>query len=93
MSSEKISQQFPGQTLGWGFSLRLSLYFAVVFTIGALGLLFAGMCFMSIVATSNTAVQSIVADRIRGRRPAPAAAAVKDTQLLRLGSSNSSCSA
>jgi len=34
---------------------------------GALGLLAAGMCFMSIVATSNTAVQSIVADRIRGR--------------------------
>lgn len=34
---------------------------------GALGLLGAGMCFMSIVATSNTAVQSIVADRIRGR--------------------------
>lgn len=42
MSSEKISQRFPGQTLGWGFSLRLSLYFAVVFTIGALGLLFIG---------------------------------------------------
>lgn len=42
MSSEKISQQFPGQTLGWGFSLRLSLYFAIVFTIGALGLLFIG---------------------------------------------------
>lgn len=34
---------------------------------GAVGLLAAGMCFMSIVATSNTAVQSIVADRIRGR--------------------------
>lgn len=34
---------------------------------GAIGLLAAGMCFMSIVATSNTAVQSIVADRIRGR--------------------------
>ena len=42
MSSEKISHRFPGQTLGWGFSLRLSLYFAVVFTIGALGLLFIG---------------------------------------------------
>lgn len=42
MSSEKISARFPGQTLGWGFSLRLSLYFAVVFTIGALGLLFIG---------------------------------------------------
>lgn len=34
---------------------------------GAIGLLAAGMCFMSLVATSNTAVQSIVADRIRGR--------------------------
>jgi signal transduction histidine kinase len=42
MSFEKISHRFPGQTLGWGFSLRLSLYFAVVFTIGALGLLFIG---------------------------------------------------
>ena len=42
MSSEKISQRFPGQTLGWGFSLRLSLYFAIVFTVGALGLLFIG---------------------------------------------------
>ena len=42
MSSEKISQRFPGQTLGWGFSLRLSLFFAVVFTVGALGLLFIG---------------------------------------------------
>lgn len=34
---------------------------------GAVGLLAAGTCFMAIVATSNTAVQSIVADRIRGR--------------------------
>lgn len=42
MSSEKISQRFPGQTLGWGFSLRLSLYFAIVFVVGALGLLFIG---------------------------------------------------
>ncbi|MGH1504386.1 MAG: MFS transporter [Acidimicrobiales bacterium] len=35
--------------------------------IGAVGLLGAGMAFISVVATSNTAVQSIVADRIRGR--------------------------
>lgn len=34
---------------------------------GSVGLLAAGTCFMSVVATSNTAVQSIVADRIRGR--------------------------
>jgi MFS family permease len=34
---------------------------------GALGLLAAGACFLTIVATSNTAVQSIVADHIRGR--------------------------
>jgi MFS family permease len=34
---------------------------------GAIGLLAAGTCFMALVATSNTAVQSIVADRIRGR--------------------------
>lgn len=34
---------------------------------GAIGLLAAGVCFMALVATSNTAVQSIVADRIRGR--------------------------
>ncbi len=34
---------------------------------GSVGLLAAGTCFMAIVATSNTAVQSIVADRIRGR--------------------------
>ncbi len=34
---------------------------------GAIGLLFAGMGFLTIVATSNTAVQTIVADRIRGR--------------------------
>jgi MFS family permease len=34
---------------------------------GAVGLVFAGMGFLTIVATSNTAVQIIVADRIRGR--------------------------
>lgn len=34
---------------------------------GSIGLLAAGTCFMAVVATSNTAVQSIVADRIRGR--------------------------
>lgn len=34
---------------------------------GAIGLLFSGMGFLTIVATSNTAVQTIVADRIRGR--------------------------
>lgn len=34
---------------------------------GSIGLLAAGTCFMSVVATTNTAVQSIVADRIRGR--------------------------
>ena len=34
---------------------------------GAVGLLFAGMGFLTIVATSNTVVQTIVADRIRGR--------------------------
>ena len=34
---------------------------------GALGLLLAGMAFLTLVATSNTATQSIVADRIRGR--------------------------
>ncbi len=34
---------------------------------GSIGLLFAGMGFLTIVATSNTAVQVIVADRIRGR--------------------------
>jgi len=34
---------------------------------GAIGLLFAGACFITIVATSNTAVQSIVSDHIRGR--------------------------
>lgn len=34
---------------------------------GAVGLLAAGACFLTVVATSNTAVQSIVADRIRGR--------------------------
>ncbi len=34
---------------------------------GATGLLFSGMGFLTIVATSNTAVQTIVADRIRGR--------------------------
>ena len=34
---------------------------------GAIGLVLAGMAFMAIVATSNTAVQGIVAERIRGR--------------------------
>lgn len=34
---------------------------------GAFGLIFAGMGFLTIVATSNTVVQTIVADRIRGR--------------------------
>lgn len=34
---------------------------------GSIGLLASGTCFMAVVATSNTAVQSIVADRIRGR--------------------------
>ena len=34
---------------------------------GAVGLVFAGMGFLTIVATSNTVVQTIVADRIRGR--------------------------
>lgn len=34
---------------------------------GATGLFFSGMGFLTIVATSNTAVQTIVADRIRGR--------------------------
>ncbi len=34
---------------------------------GAVGLLAAGMAFLTLVATSNTATQSIVADRIRGR--------------------------
>lgn len=34
---------------------------------GATGLLFSGMGFLTLVATSNTAVQMIVADRIRGR--------------------------
>ncbi len=34
---------------------------------GAIGLLLAGACFITIVATSNTAVQYIVADQIRGR--------------------------
>ncbi|MDH3295704.1 MAG: MFS transporter, partial [Acidimicrobiia bacterium] len=34
---------------------------------GAVGLVFAGTGFLTIVATSNTAVQTIVADRIRGR--------------------------
>ncbi len=34
---------------------------------GAVGLLLAGAAFISIVATSNTAVQSIVAEHIRGR--------------------------
>ncbi len=34
---------------------------------GAIGLLFSGMGFLTVVVTSNTAVQTIVADRIRGR--------------------------
>ncbi len=42
MSFGKTNQQSPGRTLGWGFSLRLSFYFSVVFTLGALGLLFIG---------------------------------------------------
>lgn len=32
---------------GWGFSLRLSLYFAIIFTIGALGLLGIGYQFIA----------------------------------------------
>lgn len=34
---------------------------------GAIGLFFAGAGFLAIVATTNTSVQSIVADRMRGR--------------------------
>jgi MFS family permease len=34
---------------------------------GAIGLLFSGMGFLTVIVTSNTAVQTIVADRIRGR--------------------------
>lgn len=34
---------------------------------GAIGLVASGMTFLTLVATSNTATQSIVADRIRGR--------------------------
>ncbi len=47
MSCAQIKERFSAQMLGWGFSLRLSLYFAIVFTVGALGLLIIGYFFMA----------------------------------------------
>lgn len=70
-----VSGMFGDLERGKIIRLALPLYGACILLFGsstgpvqgAIGLLAAGTCFMSIVATSNTAVQSIVADRIRGR--------------------------
>ncbi len=70
-----VSGMFGDLERGRIIRIALPLYGAAILLFGSstepvqgsVGLLAAGVCFMSIVATSNTAVQSIVADRIRGR--------------------------
>ena len=70
-----VSGMFGDLARGKVIRVALPLYGAAILLFGsslepaqgAIGLLLAGTCFMAIVATSNTAVQSIVADRIRGR--------------------------
>ncbi len=70
-----VSGMFGDLPRGKIVRIALPLYGAAILLFGSstepiqggLGLLAAGTCFMAIVATSNTAVQSIVADRIRGR--------------------------
>ena len=67
MSSEQTdNDQLQAQTLGWGFSLKLSLYFAIVFTIGALGLLFIGYHFISSAFESREILT--VEERLRDYR-------------------------
>ena len=67
MSCEPTDDEnLRAQTLGWGFSLKLSLYFAIVFTIGALGLLFIGYHFIASAFESREILT--VEERLRDYR-------------------------